>query len=162
MARVQAACGEPALRDPQPLFDPRQGRVFNDIEIWTYNFGARQLLRLLRFRGGRLVAIDTEGYGFTPPAQPRCTPFDLVDGLSKYRLLARCGAPVARRDISLLSPVIRGEGQRHLPLPEPLVTPVYREEWTYNFGSRSLLRRVVLENGIVVDIEDDGRGYDVR
>lgn len=159
-SEVRAACGEPALRDVQPQFDPRQGRSFNDTEVWTYNFGQNQLLRLLRFRGGRLVDIDTDGYGFVPPENPRCTPYDLVDGLSKYRLLARCGEPVERREQSLLSPAIRGHGRRSLPLPGNLVTAIYREEWVYNFGSRSLLRRVLLENGRVVDIEDDGRGYD--
>jgi len=161
-AKVRAACGEPALRDVQPQFDPRAGRIFGDTEVWTYNFGQNQLLRLLRFRGGRLVAIDTDGYGFVPPEHPRCTPHDLVDGLSKYRLLARCGEPDTRREASLLSPAFRRDGRRSLPLPDGFVTAVYREEWTYNFGADSLLRRVLLENGIVVDIEDDGRGYDAR
>ncbi|WP_293373459.1 DUF2845 domain-containing protein [Nevskia sp.] len=161
-AKVRAACGEPALRDLQPQFDPRRGQVFNTIEVWTYNFGQNQLLRLLRFRDGRLVDIDTDGYGFTPPENPRCTPYDLVDGLSKYRLLARCGEPEARRELSLLSPAIRRDGRRSIPLPGNFVAAIYREEWTYNFGANSLLRRVLLENGIVVDIEDDGRGYDAR
>lgn len=160
MGEVQAACGEPALRDVQPQFDPRDGRSFNDTEVWTYNFGQNQLLRLLRFRGGRLVDIDTDGYGFVPLENPRCTPYDLVDGLSKYRLLARCGEPVERRELSLLSPAIRRSGRRSLPLPGNFVTAIYREEWIYNFGARSLLRRVLLENGRVVDIEDDGRGYE--
>lgn len=161
-AKVRAACGEPALRDVQPQFDPRNGQAFSDTEVWTYNLGPRQLLRLLRFRGGRLVDIATEGYGFMPPEHPRCTPHELVDGISKYRLLARCGEPDARRELSLLSPAFRHDGRRSLPLPESFVTAVYREEWTYNFGANSLLRRVLLENGIVVDIEDDGRGYDAR
>lgn len=161
-AKVRAACGEPAFRDVQPRFDPRRGQSFNSIEIWTYNFGQNQLLRLLRFRDGRLVDIDTDGYGFTPPENPRCTPHDLVDGLSKYRLLARCGEPETRRELSLLSPAIRRDGRRSIPLPGNFVAAIYREEWTYNFGADSLLRRVLLENGIVVDIEDGGRGYDVR
>ncbi len=159
-SEVRAACGEPALRDVQPQFDPRQGRSFNDTEVWTYNFGNNQLLRLLRFRGGRLVDIDTDGYGFVPAENPRCTPYDLVDGLSKYRLLARCGEPAERREMSLLSPEIRRYGRRSQQ--GEFVTAIYREEWVYNFGARSLLRRVLLENGRVVDVEDDGRGYDDR
>lgn len=161
-AEVRAACGEPSLRDRQPQFDPRNGQTFNEVEVWTYNFGENQLLRLLRFRGGRLVDIDTDGHGFTPPENPRCTPYDLVDGLSKYRLLARCGEPAERREVSLLSPAIRRDGRRSVPLPGNFVAAIYREEWVYNFGADSLLRRVLLENGIVVDIEDDGRGYDAR
>lgn len=160
--RVRASCGEPALRDVQPQFDPRNGQTFSDTEVWTYNPGPNQLLRLLRFRGGRLIDIATEGYGFLPPAAPGCTAHELVEGWSKYRLLARCGEPASQRALSLLSPAFRRDGRRSLPLPDRVVTAVYREEWTYNFGARSLLRRVLLENGIVVDIEDDGRGYDAR
>jgi hypothetical protein len=33
------------------------------IEEWTYNRGPHQLIHILRFRHGRLVHIDTAGYG---------------------------------------------------------------------------------------------------
>lgn len=161
-ARVRGVCGAPALRDVQPQFDPRNGQRFGDTEVWTYNLGSHQLLRLLRFRNGRLVDIATEGYGFTPPAVPGCAAHEPAEGWSKYRLLARCGEPADKRAMSLLSQAYRHDGRRRPPLPDRSVTAVYREEWTYNFGADSLLRRVLLENGIVVDIEDDGRGYDAR
>nr|WP_281284245.1 DUF2845 domain-containing protein [Exilibacterium tricleocarpae] len=33
------------------------------------------------------------------------------------------------------------------------------EEWTYNFGPNRFIRRVRFENGVVVKIDVQGRGY---
>jgi len=33
------------------------------VKEMLFNFGPRKLMRLIRFEGGRLVAIDTAGYG---------------------------------------------------------------------------------------------------
>lgn len=163
-AAVKAVCGEPALRDVLPQVDPETGDRYDDVEVWTYNFGSSQLLRLLRFRNGRLIEIETEGYGFRPPENPRCTPYDIVNGESKYRLLAFCGEPETRR---VLSPVTPYPAERRYRKIEKYRGPAtftvqYREEWRYNFGSRSFLSRVILENGRVAYTESEGRGYDPR
>lgn len=34
------------------------------VEVWTYNLGRTQFIRYLTFRNGRLVAIETGGYGY--------------------------------------------------------------------------------------------------
>ncbi|MCF8144336.1 MAG: DUF2845 domain-containing protein [Deltaproteobacteria bacterium] len=34
------------------------------VEVWTYNLGSTQFIRYLTFRNGRLVAIETGGYGY--------------------------------------------------------------------------------------------------
>lgn len=31
---------------------------------WIYNFGPHQFLYILKFRNGRLIKIDTDGYGY--------------------------------------------------------------------------------------------------
>lgn len=35
------------------------------VEEWTYNFGPRRLMQLVRFENGFVVEIDQLGYGFT-------------------------------------------------------------------------------------------------
>ena len=159
---VLAACGEPALRDVWNAYGDPYARQVGDSEVWTYNFGPNQLLQLLRFRNGRLHRIDTEGYGFRPVADPHCSPNDILEGYSKYRLLAYCGEPVLRRALGFLVPY---DARERRPFQGDLrqfhgFTPNYREEWTYNFGSSYLLRRIMLEDGKVTAITDGERGYD--
>jgi hypothetical protein len=71
---VQAICGEPTqVQDSvevilQPVYDPF-GRVVDHLpvavpkSVWTYNFGPSRLIYLLTFREGKLVHIETGGYG---------------------------------------------------------------------------------------------------
>lgn len=165
---VLAACGEPAYREVWRYDDASYAQYVGDTEAWTYNFGPNQLLRILRFREGRLTRIDTDGYGFRAAGPGSCSPNDIVDGLSKYRLVSLCGEPVLKRALGDLLPDrvpetfgnnVYGYGygnNRHR------FVPGFREEWTYNFGERYLLRRVMLENGRVVAVEDGERGYDPR
>jgi hypothetical protein len=71
---VEARCGEPASRDTK-VVDRRvssvdqSGLVFGDattltVETWVYNFGPDSFLRLLKFVDGRLVKVETGGYGY--------------------------------------------------------------------------------------------------
>jgi hypothetical protein len=165
-ADLIATCGEPAYRD---VWTFQQGQTRNwvsDMEEWYYNFGPSQLLRIVKLRNGRVVAIDSDGYGFVPPRDARCEPSSLVEGLSKYRLLQACGEPMTRRAFNAYKP-LRGASPRyqgngnHYHRDEYLI-PVYREEWVYNFGSRYLMRRVRLENGRVSEVENGERGSDTR
>ncbi len=156
---VLAACGEPSYREVWNYYDQSYAGFVGDTEAWTYNFGPNQLLRILRFRNGRVTRIDTEGYGFNATPDGRCSPNDIVEGLSKYRLVSYCGEPALRQAAGYLQPFRRRGRYDTLP-PGNFLTPGYREEWTYNFGARYFLRRVMLENGRVVDVEDGERGYD--
>jgi Protein of unknown function (DUF2845) len=72
---VQAICGEPTqVQDSvdlllQPVYDPF-GRVVDHLpvavpkSVWTYNFGPSRLVYRLTFRDGKLVRIETGGYGY--------------------------------------------------------------------------------------------------
>jgi hypothetical protein len=72
---VLAICGEPTQVDDtvevilQPVYDPF-GRVVDHLpvavpkSIWTYNFGPSRLIYRLTFRAGKLVHIETGGYGY--------------------------------------------------------------------------------------------------
>ena len=55
---VLARCGEPASRELRQV----QQRV---VEVWVYDFGPNQLIRLLDFEGGTLARIRTGNYGYS-------------------------------------------------------------------------------------------------
>jgi len=163
-AELIAACGEPSYRD-RLLVQIPNGEYVADTEIWTYDFGPQRLLQLVTLRDGQISHIDSDGYGFAPNAQPRCEPHQVVEGLSKYRLVAQCGEPLTKRSETALQQlpsrinIYRNShdayaGRKHY------LTSVYREEWVYNFGSRSPMRRVILEDGRVSNVEAIDRGFD--
>lgn len=163
-ASLIGTCGEPDLRDawsPGGAYGPG---ALAGVEQWTYNFGSGQLLRVIQLRQGRIERIEAEGYGF-PVQTPRdCSAVAAIaPGMSKYRLLSRCGAPLTRvADHRLIHPSPRYAGDPHFQLRHrtDVLVPVYREEWTYNFGSSKLLRIVILDNGSVSDVRTGERGFD--
>jgi Protein of unknown function (DUF2845) len=71
---VQAICGEPTQMEDgleillKPVYD-RAGHVVDHLpvavakSVWTYNFGPSRLVYLLTFLEGKLVKIETGGYG---------------------------------------------------------------------------------------------------
>ena len=164
-AEVLAACGEPSFRDVYSVPGPGVAGEIADSEQWTYNFGRNQLLHVLRLRSGRLVDIRTEGYGFPVSASRRCDSNSIVDGLSKYRLLASCGEPLTRRTLGYvvaLQPRHRrsyggfSTSRGHVPVE------VFREEWVYNFGPNQFLRIVMLDDGVVSEVQNGDRGFNPR
>lgn len=152
---VLEACGEPAYRDPWTVRARHRDAWVADEEEWTYNFGANQLLRIVRLRNGKVADIDVDGYGFDRRPQPPCDPLDIVPGLSKFRLVSHCGEPATRKAAQVYAP-LQSRGRVH----RELLQSVYREEWIYNFGSSYLLRIVTLENGRVRDVQNGNRGFD--
>lgn len=150
-AEVRAACGEPDYSD---RWEQRGGPPYHaipDVETWVYNPGPGRLVSILRFRNGRLLGVDSDGYGFAVPGPRDCSPNSIVTGMSKYRLLEACGEPVQRDSVILYRPL-----GRHRP---GLFAPLRREKWLYDFGKRRLRREVVIENGYVTDVVVGERGY---
>lgn len=154
-ADLIAACGQPNFRDAWGYAQPN-GNVLADTEEWTYNFGPNQLLRVLRLRNGRIVSIDSDGYGYNEPGGGRCESEDLVPGLSKLRLLLSCGEPLTRKSLGLLRSYDHGRRPGYRDRYEA----VWREEWVYNFGSRKLMRILIIEDGRIVDVQSGNRGFD--
>ncbi len=163
-AEVLGACGEPDFIDRwEPPGSTLPLAALADVEEWYYNFGPSQLLRILHFQRGRLVDIESDGYGFPTSIAIGCDPYRIVEGLSKYRLRLACGEPVTRRAEYAVRPLHQPEVFGHSPrgarrAPESAV-PVYSEEWVYNFGAHNMLRVVTLENGRVADVRGEGRGF---
>jgi hypothetical protein len=75
-ALVEARCGAPAdiirrTRLAAPIVW-RYGRPYRVgdgpievvIEEWTYNLGPQRFMRRVRFEDGRVVAVETLGYGY--------------------------------------------------------------------------------------------------
>jgi hypothetical protein len=164
-AEVLAACGEPSFRDVYSVPGPRATNEVADSEQWTYNFGSNQLLHVLKLRNGRLVDIRTEGYGFPVSASRRCDSNSIVDGLSKYRLLASCGEPFTRRTLGhvvALHPRYRRDYGGFSTSRGQVPVEVFREEWVYNFGSNQFLRIVILDDGLVSEVQNGERGFNAR
>ena len=88
----------------------------------------------------------------------RCGTKLVVEGSTRGEVLARCGEPtdVEHRAI-LRRPTFWRHGRPHY-LSDTLVE-VPLELWTYNLGPNKLMRRLRLEDGVVVEIETLGYGY---
>lgn len=124
--------------------------------VWFYNAGASRLLRMLQFRGNRLIRIENDSYGFSEPVQPSCRPGEAAPGWSAYRLIAMCGPPTSRQIVgNLLVP------RRNTPTGTPLgfgQRAVHRQRWRYDFGPRNFIREFTLDNASVVEVRTLGRG----
>jgi hypothetical protein len=158
-AELLAICGEPAYRD---AWSPVAVGALADTEEWTYNFGPQQLLRVVLLRNARIVAIDSDGYGFSEPDESKrhCEPAQIVEGLSKYRLLMSCGAPLTRTVSQQVFRPYLPESRRygHSRRYEGALLQVFREEWVYDFGPNVFMRVLTLENGRVTAVENGARG----
>lgn len=88
----------------------------------------------------------------------RCGLRLVTDGDPADKVVALCGEPtsVTRTEI-LRRPVYWLHGRPYY-LSDDLV-PVAVEYWTYNLGPQKLMRRLRLEDGVVVEVETLGPGY---
>ncbi|ABI55658.1 DUF2845 domain-containing protein [Alkalilimnicola ehrlichii MLHE-1] len=143
---VRSACGEPDHRSMVwSSYLPARGWIAEE-EVWYYNLGPQRLMRVLRFRHGRLRQIETAGYGFNPDSPGSCRPRDLRAGMSELELVARCGEPdslTIRRRAGSSPPRAPWYGG-----PERIV-----EEWLYDFGPQHFYRLVILHRGEVERVE---------
>jgi len=53
-----------AIRADGELLYADRAYVEVHVEEWTYNFGPRRLMRVIRFENGLVAAIDQLGYGY--------------------------------------------------------------------------------------------------
>ena len=89
----------------------------------------------------------------------RCGTRLVTDGDSTDKVEALCGAPTSIQRREILQRRVRWfRGRPYYYSLEP--EPVEVEVWTYNLGSRKLMRRLKFEDGLLVDVETLGHGYD--
>lgn len=148
---VLRKCGEPSFRDRRDrAFVPGQGFLPVE-EVWYYDFGSTRLIRVLHFREGRLMRIDTGDRGTGPGGSRPCDPARLGRGTSKYELLHRCGEPDFRDSYEAFHSA-HGAGLTADPHDHTAVA-VKVEEWSYEFGDNRFIRHYKLVGGEVVDVE---------
>ena len=97
----------------------------------------------------------------------RCGSKIVRDGMHEQQVLAACGEPTSVRH---LGHTIRAYDNRfrlrnpgHIYYRTPGVghfaTEVVVTEYVYNFGPRKLMRRLIFEGSVLVEIETIGYGY---
>jgi len=124
--------------------------------VWFFNDGGTRLLRMLRFRDDRLVAVDNDGYGFVVPSRPGCRPEAPQAGWSVYRLLSLCGSPETREEVGhlLVTPQPARDGRS----AEQGLQHVFRQRWRYDFGPRYLVREFTIDDASISHVRTLGRG----
>lgn len=89
----------------------------------------------------------------------RCGQRLVTDGDSIDKVEALCGAPSSIQRHEILARRVRWfRGRPYYTSYDPEPIPV--EFWTYNLGSRKLMRRLKFEDGLLVDVETLEHGYD--
>ena len=76
---VRKFCGEPTCaRRPSRVF-VRKGGIYWPMaadEEWVYNFGTGKLVRFIRFYQGKVVFIDSGGFGWTGERECDDVPYE--------------------------------------------------------------------------------------
>ena len=89
----------------------------------------------------------------------RCGSRLITDGDSTDKVEALCGPPSSIQRHEILARRYHWfRGRPYYSSLEP--EPIQVEYWTYNLGSRKLMRRLKFEDGLLVDIETLSHGYD--
>lgn len=99
----------------------------------------------------------------------RCKSKIVKDGMHEQQVIAICGEPASVRHIGY---ALRGYAigyrnrypgglntGRTYPSSGSLLQEVVITEYVYNFGPRKLMRRLIFEGGMLVNIESIGYGY---
>lgn len=149
---LYAKCGPPALEEVEPMLATAIVDPSLVIERWTYNFGPQRFIRVVSLRGGKVIAIETGGYGHALPDAPRDAPAGVAAvprarcasdavhiGDRTFEVLTKCGEP-AYRDL------------RH-------GKAAVGEVWTYDFGRQSFVRFLEFEGGRIMRIRTGSYGY---
>lgn len=129
----------------------------------------RQLTFAARGRFAGLAALLVLGLLLSEPAAAfRCGSKLVIEGMHEQQVIAICGEPTTRRNLGYaLRPYDFGRRRdlgggwtsRHDPGFSGFVEEVVITEFTYNFGPRKLMQRLVFEGGMLVEIETIGYGY---
>jgi hypothetical protein len=85
----------------------------------------------------------------------RCGSKLVRDGMHEQQVIAACGEPTSVRFR------LHGGGYTYYRMPGVghFATEVAITEFVYNFGPRKLMRRLIFEGNVLVEIETIGYGY---
>lgn len=144
---LSAACGPPGHITRRTVVTPGAApgvRTVEEVETWTYPGDAQVLTRIVELRRGRVVAIETAGYGVDPA---RCAALRGALGTTLGQLELSCGAPAQRSQWIEEQAGPRGQVRR----------VVHHERWVVDPGPGQLLRVLEFEDGRLVRVETGGR-----
>lgn len=85
----------------------------------------------------------------------RCNQHIVSTGDTLTTVLEKCGEPTETREYSQPATYINSAGDRVI---DPGKLPTEYQEWTYNFGSSRLMRRIYAADNKVTKIETLGYG----
>lgn len=115
-----------------------------------------------------MITALTASLAATPAHAFRCKSKIVTDGMHEQQVIAACGQPTTRRMIGYALRSV-SLGWRHVrpggfsrsqyPVYSNLSEEVIVTEYVYNFGPRKLMRRLIFEGGVLVDIDTIGYGY---
>jgi hypothetical protein len=150
---VREKCGKPAWieeRTEEHVQETRKGthRRFIHTEEWIYNFGPSEFIRVLLFNDGKLINIETRGYGFSPdaPSVPDCDRAVVSLGDTKLEVKMKCGEPVSA-EVRMEELVFESESGFEQ------IVPIVFEEWTYDFGPNRLTQIYRFKNGRLIAVQ---------
>ncbi len=161
---VLRSCGDPvdlAYRvEEETVLQNIGGALFRQtrtvtIETWVYNFGPSRFMERLELRDGRVTRIETLGRGYRMPRTGHTGRLVRLRD-TRAQVLAKWGEPTRRQRERQ-----RQTSSVYVPsgaLAVGRVRLVEVESWTYDWGPRRFVRRVVFEDGLVVRVETLSRG----
>ena len=127
------------------------------------------IMNTLQPKSFSVLALLAAGLLMAEPAAAfRCGSKLIKDGMHEAQVLAACGQPTTMRNLGV---AVRGYDYRlyreigsgwtaYSDSGYPgLVQEVIITEYVYNFGPRKLMRRLLFEGGVLVEIESIGYGY---
>jgi hypothetical protein len=71
-----AKCGEPDAKDQhyeeisERLDSVTKRKLIVAVDVWTYNYGPSQLIRIVTMKNGRIAEIQAGGYGYMKSPKP--------------------------------------------------------------------------------------------
>ena len=157
---VLSKCGEPSFTDERQVERIERTGVNElirwtvHIEEWTYDFGPGRFIRILTFEEGRLARIRDGIYGKSTPDDGATYVREnriVQPGDSKYEVIIKLGRPV-------YSETREVEKANRTKTGDVVVRTITYEEWTYDFGPRRFIRRIIFEDGRVVRVENGDYG----
>ena len=106
-------------------------------------------------------------FGADPALAFRCGSKLVRDGMHEQQVIAACGEPTSIRHLGHTIRAydyrfrLRNPGHTYYRMPGVghFATEVIVTEFVYNFGPRKLMRRLIFEGNVLVEIETIGYGY---
>ena len=149
--QVRERCGEPYWTQTYSelivsgMEGPLERRTERIYDEWYYNFGPRNLVQRMVFLDGRLIKIESAGYGERRVGGD-CSDIALRRGATTGEVVLRCGEPASRT--SRYEDVVFRDGRGNAR-----VRPVRREEWIYTFGRSRFVRMAIFLDGRLDRVE---------